>query len=316
MKYFVTGGAGFIGFHLCRALLARGDTVLILDDLDSFYDPTEKLKNLSDLHALAPSGQLIFLQGDVLKPEHYQKALAGADGVFHLAALAGVRASALSPSRYMDVNVHGTISLLSAMGQCGVKSAVYVSSSSVYGESSLPFCETQLCEPLSPYGQTKLSAELLCSAHSHAWETGIACARLFSVCGERQRPDLALRKFSSALLREEPIELYGNCSRDYTDVQDAVRGLLLCMEWAQQHKTCECFNIAAGHAVSTEELLDLLCRELGVQPRKLRLPRHPLDPQDTLADLSKSKEVLGYEPEISFEESVRRFLNWFSPAAF
>ena len=314
MKFLVTGGAGFIGWHLCRALLLRGDQVAVLDNLDPSYDPSEKLKNLSDLHALAQPGQLDIVQGDIRDAALYPQLLSGADGVFHLAALAGVRASALSPSRYMDVNVRGTIFLLSAMGQCGVKSAVYASSSSIYGDNPIPFCEQMPGDPLSPYGRTKLSAELLCAAHSHAWEAGIACARLFSVYGPRQRPDLALRRFATALMRWDPVELYGNCTRDYTDVEDTVQGLLLCMEWAQTHKTCEAFNIAAGRSVSTEQVLSLLEKELDAAPRKLRLPRQPLDAEHTLADLTKARTILGYEPKISFEDGVRRFLRWMTAA--
>ncbi len=315
MRYLVTGGAGFAGFHLCSALLARGDSVVILDNLDPFYDPSEKLKNLSDLHALAAPGRLTFLQGDVRDEQVYARALAGVDGVFHLAALAGVRASARDPARYMDVNIRGTILLLSAMGHAGVKSAVFASSSSVYGEAPTPFSEAAPCFPLSPYGLTTFCAELLCAAHSHAWGAGIACARLFSLYGPRQRPDLVLRRFTSALLRGEPVELYGNGARDYTEISDAVAGLLRCMDWALRYDSCESFNLSGGRAVSTEELLSLLCKELAVAPRKLRLPRDPLDPLLTLANLEKSSAILGYTPKVPFEEGVQRFLSWMVPSA-
>ena len=308
MRCLVTGGAGFIGFHLCRALLLRGIEVTVLDDLSNEYDPGLKEENLWDL---AAAGGVNFVRGSVEDHADCCRALAGVQGVFHLAALAGVRESFLRPERTAEVNARGTAALLSAMGQKGVRRCVLASSSTVYGDAAPPFREdAPLGRAQSPYAQSKQTAEMLSTAHCASFPCAVAAARLFSVYGPRMRPALALRKFALQLLNGEEIALYGDCARDFTEVRDAVAGLLACFDHTASHGGFAAFNIAAGRAVKMTELVALLERELGRKAQVRQEGAKKGDAPVTLADLTKSKALLGYEPQVRFEEGAASFCRW------
>lgn len=308
MKVLVTGCAGFLGYHVCGKLLARGDEVVGLDVLDSFYDPALKLINAADLRRMGEGFH--FMQGDVLDEELTTSCLSDCDGVIHLAGLPGVRASAGREAEVERTNVRGTMAVHTAMARTGVRAMVLASSSSVYGGCPLPFDEGMACAPLSPYGKSKQAAELLCTAYAHAWGAGMVCARMFSVYGPRQRPDLAMRRFASRIMRGERLELYGDCKRDYTEVSDIARGLLLALDWTLENQGCEAVNLGAGRAVSTLELVRSLERALGRKARTVPKPPHPLDLPETLADTKKARTLLGWRAEIPLERGVERFCAW------
>jgi len=306
MRVLVTGGSGFIGFHLCCALIDRGDRVTVLDSLTDGYDPAQKLDNLSHL---AAKGGVAFIRGDIRSAGACDAALSGADTVIHLAGLAGVRESIGSPELYTDVNVRGTAVLLARAARAKVKGVVFASSSSVYGDGALPFLESAPLWPISPYGCSKRAAELLISSFGNSWNKGAISCRLFSVYGPRQRPDLAMRKFAAAILRGEQVTIYGDCTRDYTHVSDTVNGLVGAAERAAQGGR-GAYNIGRGKGVSTRELLEMLENKLGKKARVMFAPMQEGDVTNTLADIRKAEKELGYAPKIDIAEGVAGFARW------
>jgi UDP-glucuronate 4-epimerase len=311
----VTGAAGFIGSHLTDSLLAAGHQVVGLDNFDSFYPRRMKEANLERARGYR-SFELI--EGDI-RDRSLLDGLPEVSAIFHLAAVAGVRPSIHDPGRYADVNATGTALLLDLARERGVKTFVFASSSSVYGNSpDVPFRETAAADqPISPYAATKRAAELLTHAATHLNGTTTLCLRLFTVFGPRQRPDLAIRKFVELLSRGEPIPMFGDgtTARDYTFVSDTVDGLMRGYEWAQDHPgRHEVVNLGRGTAVSLQDMIQIVADELGVEARIERLPSQPGDARRTMADIRKARELLGYEPEVEFREGVRRMADWLDPA--
>lgn len=314
MTILVTGGAGFIGSHLCEHLLANGHRVICLDNFDHFYAPSIKEQNIA---ASLSHSLFNLVRGDirdqvVLKNIFQENTV---DCVVHLAAKAGVRPSIQQPLDYMDVNVNGTVTLLEAMHQAGVRRFVFGSSSSIYGnQTKIPFSETDdVSQPISPYAASKHSGELLCHVYHHLYGMEVACLRFFTVYGPRQRPDLAIHKFTQLALSGQPIPLYGDggTRRDYTFVADIVRGIEQVVE--MPGLGYEIINLGGGQPVTLFEMVKAVEQALG-QPLAINfLEKQPGDVEQTHADIRKANALFGYQPSISLLEGVRRFVEWYAP---
>ena len=313
MNFLVTGGAGFIGFHVCGRLLRDGHAVWALDDLNSFYDPKIKRAAIRDLQALAKP--FTFVQGDITDRPCLDELLGGVkfDQIIHLAARAGVRPSLEQPALYQRVNVEGTVNLLEAARLNGVKKITLASSSSVYGvNSKVPFSENDpIFSAISPYAASKLACEALGHVYHHVYGLDVALLRFFTVYGPRQRPDLAIHKFARLMAAGKPIPVFGDGSaaRDYTYVTDTVDGVLAC---TRQEFGYEIFNLGESQTVTLSHLVELLEKHLG---RKAVIDRQPPQPGDvpiTFADISRAEQKLGYHPKIRIEEGIPLFAEWFT----
>ncbi|MEO8578193.1 MAG: SDR family NAD(P)-dependent oxidoreductase, partial [Gemmatimonadales bacterium] len=234
MRVLVTGGAGFIGSHVCERLVGRGDSVVIVDSFDPFYDPAIKRRNIE---GVMKSGRAELIEADITDAERLDNALASieVDAIIHLAARAGVRPSLERPLDYVRTNVEGTGALLELARRKRIRAFVMGSSSSVYGDSTpVPFSEGEMAtQPISPYAATKRAAELLCHTYSHLYGQSVACLRFFTVYGPRQRPDLAIHKFARLMTDGAEIPVYGDgtAERDYTYIDDIVRGVEAALDW-------------------------------------------------------------------------------------
>ncbi len=312
MTIFVTGGAGFIGSHLCELLLSEGHRVVCLDNFDHFYDPKIKEANVSQL---MKAGGFSLYRGDIRDSALLTRIFEEnrVDCVVHLAAKAGVRPSILAPLEYMDVNVNGTVSLLEAARRAGVRRFVFGSSSSIYGnQTKMPFAETDdVSQPISPYAASKHSGELLAYTYHHLYGLEVACLRFFTVYGPRQRPDLAIHKFTQLALAGQPIPLYGDGStrRDYTFVADIVRGIAQVIELPGL--SYEIVNLGGGGPVTLLDMARAVEQALG-KPLEIKfLEKQPGDVEQTHADISKANRLFGYQPSVSLPEGVRRFVAWY-----
>lgn len=308
-KVLLSGGAGFIGSHLCKLLLDEGWKVDVIDNLDPYYEPLVKLGNIAafrqnpafSFHTLdiREMDQLLSLEGDF-------------DVIVHLAAKAGVRPSIVDPRGYQDVNVRGTQNMLELARQKSVKQFVFASSSSVYGlNEELPWQEeTAVLKPISPYASTKVSGELLGHVYSHLFDMRFLALRFFTVYGPRQRPDLAIHKFARKMMAGEPIPFFGDGStqRDYTYVSDTVAGIRAAMDY--DGSMYEIFNLGNDHIVSLSEMVHQLEKVLGIQAIIEFLPEVKGDLPKTWADISKARKLLGYNPSFSFEEGMQNFAQW------
>lgn len=315
--YLITGGSGFIGSHLAEALVLKGQNVLLLDNFDGFYSRSLKEYNVQQVLSQAKStgAQVELLEQDIRNQQKMEEVFSNypISGVYHLAALAGVRPSIERPVEYWDVNCTGTAVLLSAMQKAGVRRLVFASSSSVYGNSpKVPFGESQdVNNPISPYAATKKAGELLCYNFSHLYDIHTACIRFFTVYGPRQRPDLAIHKFSRLMLAGRSIPFFGSgqTSRDYTFVTDIVQGVLKAMEYTKDHPY-EIFNLGESTTITLADLITLLEKNLGVKAQLDRLPMQPGDVERTWADITKSRQLLNYNPQVGKEEGMRLFCEW------
>jgi UDP-glucuronate 4-epimerase len=312
MNILVTGGAGFIGSHVCQRLLGAGHAVWALDDLNNYYDPTLKRQNLAEIQALRKP--FVFAQGDVADRSVVDRLFRGVkfDQVIHLAARAGVRPSLEQPALYQRVNVEGTANILEAARENGVSKLTLASSSSVYGvNAKVPFVESDpvFC-PISPYAASKLACEALGHVYHHVYDLDIVVLRFFTVYGPRQRPDLAIQKFARRIQAGQPIELYGDGSsaRDYTYVSDIVDGIMACV---QKTFGYEIFNLGGSNPTKLSRLVELLEAALGKKAVVERKPDQPGDVPRTWADLTKSGLGLGYAPKVSIEEGIPLFVKWF-----
>lgn len=311
-RVLVTGAAGFIGSHLAEALLARGDEVIGVDNFDPFYPLEVKRRNLQTALSL-PGFQ--FHQTDILDAAGMGALLTPDTVLVHLAARPGVRPSIADPAGYARVNLEGTTALLAAARDRGVSRIVFGSSSSVYGDDTAPpFREdAPAIGPLSPYAASKRGGELMLQALAPICGFRAAALRFFTVYGPRQRPDLAIHAFARRILAGETITLFGDGSqsRDYTYVADIVKGIVATIDWtAGAPVGLEPFNLGGSHPVPLRDMVAALGRALNREPRVQWAPMQPGDVQHTWADLAKSGRILGYRPETSFEEGLRRFAAW------
>lgn len=308
----VTGSAGFIGSHTAEALLSRGYQVVGLDNFDPYYPRSVKERNLQ---ALSANPRFSLIEGDVRDELLLADIMAEYRpwGVVHLAALAGVRPSLEQPDRYMDVNVTGTMRVLEACRAGGVQRMTFASSSSVYGEMNrTPFSEDQsVSHPVSPYAASKVAGEVCCYTHHHLYGLGIVCLRYFTVYGPRQRQDLAINKFARQITSGQAIQLFGDgsTSRDYTYVDDTVKGTIAALE---SGLSWDIINLGGCHPVSLNHLVTSLESALGRTARIERLPLQPGDMTRTCADVTKARDLLGWQAEVGLEEGLERFAKWHS----
>ncbi|MDF3059540.1 MAG: epimerase [Rariglobus sp.] len=307
-KFLVTGGAGFIGSHLTEALLAAGHEVVVFDDFNDYYDPAIKEGNLAGVKAEVVRGDI---RDDALVVRTF--AAHRFDGVFHLAARAGVRPSIADPRLYFSTNMDGTLNLLEACRRNGVNDFIFASSSSVYGvNSKVPFAESDLIErTISPYAATKIAGEQMCSNYAHLFGLRCMCLRFFTVYGPRQRPDLAISKFTAAILAGKPIDRYGDGStaRDYTYVEDIVRGIVAAARYTEK-SAFEIFNLGGSATTTLNELIALVEDATGRKAIINQLPDQPGDVPRTFADVGKARRLLGYEPHTPINEGVRKYVEW------
>ena len=306
----VTGGAGFIGSHVVDRLLANGCRVTVVDSFDDFYDVQFKRRNVA-AHLAAPAYRLV--EADIRNVADLDARLSDEyDVLVHLAARAGVRPSIEQPLLYQDVNVHGTQVLLELARRRGIGQFVFASSSSVYGVSpDVPWAEEDAgLRPISPYASTKVSGELLGHVYSHLYGIRFIALRFFTVYGPRQRPDLAIRKFATRMLRGETIPVFGDGSsrRDYTYIDDIVGGVLGAMDYTGS--PFEIVNLGNSRAVSLTEMVQTLGEAFGVRPRVERHPPQAGDVPQTWARIDKARRLLGFEPSTPFEAGVARFATW------
>jgi UDP-glucuronate 4-epimerase len=310
MRILVTGGAGFIGSHLSERLLRDGHEIVIVDELNDFYSPEIKRSNLA---AVRRAGDFAFYEADIRDEEamfsigrqHRPEA------IIHLAARAGVRPSLEQPLLYESVNVRGTMVLLEMARRANIPKFVFASSSSVYGiADQVPFTEEGSANlPISPYASTKLAGEKICFTYSHLYGIRVVCLRFFTVFGPRQRPDLAIHKFTRLIEAGQPIPVFGDgtAGRDYTFCADTVDGIV-----AALHYDCayDIFNLGNSHPIELNVLIATLERSLGQKAEIKRLPDQPGDVPITFADISKARRLLGYAPKVSFAEGIDAFVDW------
>lgn len=312
MNILVTGGVGFIGYHVCERLLQAGHTVCVLDDLNDFYDPAMKQANLRDLQALAQS--FIFTQGDITCRNDLDEVMGGMafDQVIHLAARAGVRPSLEQPALYQRVNVEGTVNVLESAHTHGTKKITIASSSSVYGvNSKVPFSEDDpIFNTISPYAVSKLACEALGHVYHHVHGMDLCMLRFFTVYGPRQRPDLAIHKFARLMTDDEPIPVFGDgtTARDYTYVEDTVDGVIAATE---REFGYEIINLGESQTIELGRLIELLENALDTKAQIDHQPPQPGDVPITYANIDKARRLLEYDPQVKIEDGIPRFVEWF-----
>ncbi len=317
LRVLVTGAAGFIGSHVCEALVARGDDVIGLDNFDPFYPRAVKERNLEAVRGGGAARRFRFVEADVAR---HALPLDGVTVLLHLAAKPGVRPSLEDPAGYSEVNVTGTVRVLDAARRAGVRRIVFASSSSVYGDATpAPFAEdAPAVQPISPYAASKRAGELMAHAFAHLYGLQIACLRFFTVYGPRQRPDLAIHRFTDLIARGQPVRMHGDGSseRDYTYITDCVDGVLAAIEWTGRPRPggggiAEPINIGGGARVRLDRLIGLIGRTVD---REVRIERHPEAPGDvrvTAADLRRAERELGFRPRVGIEEGIGQFVRWY-----
>jgi UDP-glucuronate 4-epimerase len=310
-KVLVTGAAGFIGSHVTEALLARGDEVVGLDNFEAFYSPDVKRRNVQT--ALAHSGYTA-VDGDLRSAAAVEVAFGEGpfDAVIHLAARAGVRPSLLDPAGYSETNVSGTVLLLEAARRQSVGQFVFASSSSVYGaRSTAPFRESDsVDEPASPYAATKRAGEILAATFHQLYGLPVTCLRFFTVYGPRQRPDMAIHRFTRLIDEGRKIQVYGggHSQRDYTFIDDIVDGVLRALDRPQGYRV---YNLGTNRTISLLSLVDLISARLDRTPRIVRLPNQPGDVPLTYADITLARSELGYEPSTTLDDGIAAFIDWY-----
>lgn len=316
----VTGGAGFIGSHLIDKLLSMGDRVTVLDNFNDYYNPERKRLNIQE-HLKQPQYRMV--EGDLRDDASLQEVFSGGafDGVVHLAAMAGVRPSLLQPAYYMDVNINGTQKLLDRIAEhCPKARLAFGSSSSVYGgRSGESFKETdRVDQPLSPYAASKAASELICYSAHHTNNLQVVCLRFFTVFGPRQRPDLAIHKFCKLISNGQPIEVYGDGStkRDYTFVSDIVDGIISALTY--DLPGYDIINLGRSEPVVLMDMIRCLEKHIGKTAEIVHLPMQTGDVPFTYASIDKARRALNYEPKVTFDEGIKRFVDWhksLTPAA-
>ncbi len=312
MLYLVTGGAGFIGSHLIERLLSERHTICCLDNFNNYYSPTIKWRNIENLLQL-PNFNLI--EGDILDETLLGNIFQNHpfDGIIHLAARAGVLPSVLQPKLYEEVNIRGTMNLLEMAKQFQIKKFIMASSSSVYGNNSkIPFSETDPVDnPISPYAATKKACELIGYTYSNLYNIAVTCLRFFTVYGPRQRPDMAIHKFTKLIAAEEDIPIYGDgkAKRDFTYISDIIDGVMRSIERCNSYHI---YNLGESRVVSLMEIIGLIEKHLSKKATIKWLPPQPGDLPITYADISRAKDELDYNPIVNTEDGIIAFIKWFN----
>lgn len=311
MNILVTGAAGFIGSHVCEHFINSGHNITGIDNFDTFYPINFKKLNLAQLKQ---NKQFQFYNADIRNDKTLNKIFSSSktDIVIHLAAKAGVRPSIDSIAEYYDVNVNGTVSILESMRQQGVKKMIFASSSSIYGNNpKVPFSETDRVDnPISPYASTKKSGELLCHVYNHLYNFDITCLRFFTVYGPRQRPDLAIHKFTRLIDEGKPIPFYGDgsSSRDYTYIDDIINGISCALSHLKGYNI---YNLGESKVINLKELVKIIENIFGKKAILNQLPLQPGDVIKTYADIAKAKSEIGFNPNYDFETGINEFVKWY-----
>lgn len=316
--FLVTGAAGFIGSHVAQALLTRGDIVVGLDNLNDYYSPARKEANLAEVGRSAPDrARFMFVRGDVRDRELIDRLFAthAFAAVIHLAAMAGVRISITDPHLYYEVNLIGTLNLLNAARDHGVRHFVLASTSAIYGRTAqIPFVETDNCDrPLTPYPASKRAAEMLGFTYHHLYGQNFTVLRFFTVYGPRGRPDMLAYLVADNIFFGHPIPLYngGQMHRDWTYIDDIVAGIVAA---ADRPLGYEIINLGCGAPVLLADFVRLIEEITGHQANLTPASMSDADIAYTHADISKAQRLLDYTPRVAVAEGVRRFWGWYQQA--
>src|SRR3989338_8354140 len=307
----VTGAAGFIGSHVCEALVKEEKQVIGIDNFNDYYDPHAKEKNIE---AVKGSKYFSLYREDIKNTDSLKKIFKDnkIEKIIHLAARVGVRPSISMPDTYIKDNIHGTLNILEFAKENGIKNFVFGSSSSVYGgNKKIPFSENdKVNDQISPYGFTKRSCELLCNTYHNLYGTNITCLRFFTVYGPRGRPDMAIYKFTKMINEGKEIEVYGDRTsrRDYTCISDIVRGILLALE---KNNGFDIINLGDNNPIMLKDVISLIENNLGKKAKIKLVEKQQGDMEVTYADISKAKKLLGWSPEIDFKQGIKIFTEWF-----
>lgn len=311
----VTGCAGFIGSHLSEQLLATGHKVIGIDNFDPFYKRDVKERNLSSFinHPHFRFIEVDLADGEALRESLEQETV---DVIVHLAGKAGVRPSIEDPNGYIRANIVATQNILDLMKAKGIKKLAFASSSSVYGNTKeTPFHEEQdVSNPISPYAFTKKACELINYTYHSLYELDIINLRFFTVFGPRQRPDLAIHKFTRLILSGEEIPMFGDgsTSRDYTYYEDTVAGIRGAISYLENNtRVYETINLGNNQPVTLSAMISAIEKATGIKANIKQLPMQPGDVDITFANIGKAQELLGYNPKYSFEEGVKNFVDWY-----
>ena len=310
-KTLVTGGAGFIGSHLCEKLLENDYNVICLDNFNDYYDPRIKKDNIANS---LKSKNFTLVKGDILDKECLENIFSknNIHKIVHLAAIAGVRPSLMNPQEYVDVDIKGTVNLLEVAKKYRVEQFIFGSSSSVYGiNSKIPFTEEDRIDlQISPYATAKRCAELYCATYHYLYRIPVTILRFFTVYGPRQRPDMAIHKFTRLMSQGKSISMFGDgkSERDYTYIDDIVDGILKAI---QKTYKFEIFNLGNSKTIKLRNLINYIEDKLKNRAKIEQLPRQPGDVPITCADTSRAKRMLGYNPLTSIEEGIENFVKWY-----
>jgi len=313
--YLITGGAGFIGSSLSERLIKEGNRVVAIDNFCDFYNPTIKENNVKEL---IKNSNFKLYRNDIRDRESVKKIFEenNIDIVMHLAAMAGVRPSIENPVLYQEVNCMGTQNILEEMKAHNVKNLVMASSSSVYGNcKEVPFKENMIVDfAISPYAATKKANEVMTHVYHKLFDMNVIMLRFFTVYGPKQRPDLAINKFTRLMLEDKEIPMFGDGtnSRDYTYIDDIVDGIIRSCNYVENNNDVyEILNLGNSSPVSLKEMINTIGQAIGVEPKIKQLPMQPGDVDRTFADISKAKKLIGYYPKTSFKEGIERFIKWY-----
>lgn len=311
MKLLITGGAGFIGSHLCSSVLDRGDEVVCLDSFNDYYDPKIKEHNI---RPLLEHPRFRLVRGDILDVATLERLFASEnfDSIVHLAARAGVRPSISQPLLYEKVNVQGTLNLLELCRSHRISRFIFGSSSSVYGKNEkVPFHEDDPVDhPVSPYAATKKAGELICYTYHHLYKISISCLRFFTVYGPRQRPDMAIHKFTRLIDEGKPVPVFGDGSsqRDYTYIDDIIEGVVRALDRCDGYRI---YNLGESKTIELLGLIRLLEEHLDRKATIEHLPPQPGDVPITYADITRAQQELGYRPRYPIEKGIAEFVKWY-----
>ena len=314
-NYFITGGAGFIGSSLSESLIKEGNKIVTIDNFCNFYNPLIKENNIKQLEK---NENFKLYRADIRDRQAVKKIFDenNIDVVMHLAAMAGVRPSIENPVLYQEVNCMGTQNILEEMKEHNVKNLVMASSSSVYGNcKEVPFRENMIVDfAISPYAATKKANEVMTHVYHKLFDMNVIMLRFFTVYGPKQRPDLAINKFTRLMLEDKEIPMFGDgtTSRDYTYIDDIVDGIKKsCNYVIENANVYEILNLGNSSPVTLKEMINTIGQALNIKPKIQELPMQPGDVERTFADVSKAKKLIGYEPKTTFKEGIQNFVNWY-----
>lgn len=313
MNILITGVAGFIGSHLAERLTVA-HTIIGVDNFCDYYSPVIKRMNISKLVKLS---NFVLIESDIRDLNALDDCFSSCDIdlVIHLAAMAGIRPSIIDPVLYTEVNINGTVNMLEMCKKYKIKKFIFASSSSVYGNNrKVPFSEDDSVDhPISPYAATKKAGELICHTYHHLEDISTICLRFFTVYGPRQRPDLAIHKFTDMIFNNLPITAYGDgtSKRDYTFIEDIIDGIENSIKLINQANIYEIINLGESQTISLSEMISTIENIIGIKAQKIIQPMQPGDVDQTYADITKAGRIINYHPETKFIDGISKFIKWY-----